>query len=117
MTLSLYEGRRQRGATPLVVIQTVNLLFAAGCVFLWAALSLLIEDPMRWATSYGIGARPELFDYPFVLLWLMPVGGACAAWVAQQANRMTAAYVVACYPLAYIGLVVGWYYLAPPNWL
>ena len=117
MTLSLYDGKRQHSAAPLIVLQAANLIFAAGCVFLWAMLSLLVEEPIRWATEYGIGSRPQLFDYPFVLLWLMPVGGACVAWVAQQANRMTLAYVLACYPLAYIGLVVGWYYLAPSSWL
>ena len=30
---------------------------------------------------------------------------------------MTLAYVLACYPLAYIGLVVSWFYLAPSSWL
>lgn len=117
MTLSLYEGQQRRDATPLVVLQAANLLFAAACIFLWAVLAVFVEDPMRWATSYGIGSRPELLDYPFVLLWLMPVGGACAAWVAQKANRMALAYVLVCYPLAFFGLVVGWYYLAPPSWL
>lgn len=116
MSLSLYEGKRRKDATPLIALQAANLLFAAGCVFLWAMLSLVVEEPIRWATSYGVGSRPDLFDYPFVLLWQMPIGGACAAWVAQKMDRMTLAYILACYPLAYLGLVVGWYYLTPANW-
>jgi hypothetical protein len=51
-----------------------------------------------------------------VLLWLLPVAGACAAWVAQKAKRMKLAYFLAGYPLAYLGLMVGWYYLAPVQW-
>ncbi len=117
MTLSLYDGKRQHSAAPLIVLQAANLIFAASCVFLWAMLSLVVGEPIRWAPEYGIGSRPQLFDYPFVLLWLLPVISACAAWVAQQIDRMKLAYFLALYPLAYISLIVGWYYLAPRHWI
>ena len=117
MSLSLYEGGRRSDPIPLIIVQALNLAFAAACIFMWAMLSFFIEDPIRWATSTGIGSRPELLDYPFVLLWLLPVVGACAAWVAQQAKRMKLAYFLAGYPLAYLGLMVAWYYLAPAQWL
>ena len=116
MSLSLYEGKRQRDPALLVALQAVNLTFAVAAVTMWAVVSLLVAEPLRWATTRGVGARPELFDYPFVLIWLLPVAGACAAWVAQKAERSKLALFLAFYPVLYLGLVVGWYYLAPLQW-
>ena len=79
-------------------------------------LGAFAAEPVRWATVQGVGSRPELLEYPFVLLWLLPVAGACAAWVAQKAERLKLAYFLAFYPLLYFGVVTGWYYLAPAQW-
>ncbi len=115
MGLSLYEGKR-RDPKPLVALMAANLVFAAASVFLWAVTSTLMAEPIRWATARGIGSRPELLEYPFVLLWLLPVAGACAAWVAHKAERLKLAYSLAFYPLLYFAVVAGWYYLAPAQW-
>ncbi|MCL4767633.1 MAG: hypothetical protein KJZ80_15510 [Hyphomicrobiaceae bacterium] len=116
MSLSLYEGRRRRDPAPLMALQAANLVFAASSVFLWALMSLFMAEPIRWATARGVGMRPELLEYPFILLWLLPVAGACAAWVAQKAQRLKLAYFLAFYPILWFGLVVGWYYLMPVQW-
>ena len=115
MSLSLYEGK-PRDPAGLIALQAVNLLFAASSIFLWAVVSLFIAEPMQWATARGVGARPELIDYPFVLLWLVPVAGACAAWIAQKAECPKLAYFLAIYPLLNLGLLVGWFYLTPAHW-
>ena len=116
MSLSLYEGKRRRDPASLIALQAANLLFAGSSIFLWALMSLFVAEPMRWATARGVGTRPELLDYPFVLLWLLAVAGACAAWIAQKAERLKLAYFLAFYPLLNFGLIVGWYYLAPVDW-
>ncbi|HEX7075032.1 MAG TPA: hypothetical protein VF226_13405 [Hyphomicrobiaceae bacterium] len=115
MGLSLYESKR-RDPKPLVALMAANLLFAASSIFLWTLMSLFIAEPVRWATARGIGSRPELLEYPFILLWLLPVAGACAAWVALKAERLRLAYLLAVKPLLYFGVVAGWYYLAPAQW-
>jgi hypothetical protein len=116
MSLSLYEGKRRQDPALLITLQVANLLFATCTVFMWALMSLLLAEPVRWATEYGIGSRPELFEYPFLLLWAMPVAGSCSAWVAQRAEKFKLAYFLAFYPLLFLSLVVGWYYLAPVQW-
>lgn len=115
MSLSLYEGNRRREPA-LVVLVVANLLFAGCAIFLWALMAFLMAEPIRWATARGVGTHPELLDYPFLLLWVLPVAGACAAWIALKAERLKLAYFLAFYPLLYFGIVAGWYYLAPTQW-
>lgn len=115
MSLSLYQSKRH-DPSGLVVLQALNLLFAAGIVFLWALMSILVAGPMRWATGRGLGTHPELLDYPFVLLWLLPAVGACGARIAHKAEWGRLAYFLATYPLLNLGLVAGWYYLIPVHW-
>lgn len=115
MSLSLSEGKRREPAG-LFALLAANLLFAGGCIFLWALMSLFLAAPMRWATAQGLGPRPELLDYPFVLLWLLPVAGACGAWIAQNEQRPKLACLLAAFPLLVFALVAGWFYLAPARW-
>jgi len=115
MSLSLYEGKR-RDPMPLKVLVSANVVFGLCSVLFWEPVSLVIAEPILWATGQGIGTRPELFDYPFVLIWLLPIACACIAWIASKAEWMKLAYFVAFYPMLYLGLVVGWYYLTPAQW-
>lgn len=116
MTVSLYEGRRRTDPRPLIALFIANGLFAAVSIVWWTAISFIVAEPLRWATWQAIGPSPELFDYPFVLLWLLPLGGVGAAWLALRLERRALAYFLALYPMLFIAAVVGWFYLAPPGW-
>lgn len=120
--LSYYDvnpGRKDTSVADkrvLLVLFIVNATFAGTSLFMWTFLSLLIAEPIRWATWRGIDARPDLLDYPFVLLWLLPASGILAGWVAMRAQQHKLACWLAFFPIILLGLIFGWYYLTPIEW-
>jgi hypothetical protein len=116
MALSLYEGRKRQGNWPYALM-AVNLLFAGGCMFWWSLMSLVIADAMSWATWGDIGRGvPDFFQYPFMLLWALPIGGSCLAWSFQKVYRERLAIAASLFPILLIGVIVAWYNLAPLHW-
>ncbi len=102
-----------------MLLQTLllsNGLFALAAAGAWNAIAPVVGDPLRWATSRAMAAQPGLLDYPFNLLWLLPVAGAAIAWIAARAGRAGMARWFAAAPMLFIGLIVVWYYFAPPDW-
>lgn len=116
MPLSLYEGRKHQQTGLLRVIMALNVAFGVACIFWWSTLSRYLADAMRWATWRGIDHAPQMFDYPFVLLWLLPVTGIAGAWFVERSGKVQAASLVATAPMLLLGLVFGWYHLAPVEW-
>jgi hypothetical protein len=100
----------------LLALLIVNATFAAATVFWWTVLSVFVAEPIEWATWQGISSRPDLTDYPFVLLWLLPTAGVVAAWMAWRANNVRLACRMAMFPIVLLGLIIAWYYLTPPDW-
>jgi hypothetical protein len=121
MTISYYEDGKGDGRLPRTLL---GLMIANGCVALvavvaWTAASLFVAEPMSWATWVPINrgdSLDDLMEYPFVLLWLMPAAGAGAAWLAAKLRNQMAAYASVGLPLVLLGLVFGWFYLAPAAW-
>lgn len=116
MVLSLYEGRKYQRTALLRGIMAVNVVFGIACIFWWPSLSRYLADAMRWATWSGIDQAPQLFDYPFVLLWLLPMSGITCAWMFERADKMRVACLAATVPMLLLGLIFGWYHFAPPQW-
>ena len=107
------HGRR------LAALMTVNAAFAIAVVFAWTFVSLFVEEPLAWATWSAVNPGNsflELFYYPFSLLWMMPSFGTMGAWLAHKSRRPALAYTCALLPIAFLGLVFGWYYFTPPEW-
>lgn len=100
----------------LVGLMLVNGAFACVAIFWWTLISFFIAEPIKWATWTGISARPELLEYPFSMLWMLPAAGICGAWLAKKAGRPRLAIRLAFFPILFIGLVLGWFYLTPPHW-
>lgn len=116
MALSIYEGRRRQGNWP-IALMAINLLFAGGCIFLWSVMAFIVADAMTWATWGFLGhSRPDFFDYPFLLLWALPLGGNCAAWLLRKADKEKLAVTAAMFPLFLLSTVVLWYNVMPPEW-
>jgi len=116
MTLSLYEGRARQGSWP-IVLMAVNLLFAAACMFWWSVMSLVVADAMSWAT-WAIVAHStnDFFQYPFVLLWTLPLTGTALAWLGLKVDNQRFALAAAAFPPVLLGIILGWYHLAPLAW-
>jgi hypothetical protein len=122
MLINYYEdGAVAPGRTSrtLLTLMMANGLFSTAIVFAWTYIALVVAQPLSWATwmpvSRGYGLM-GLLDYPFVLLWGLPLLGVFGAWMSMQARRKVLAYAFVGVPLVMLALVMGWYYLAPSEW-
>lgn len=110
------NGARRGWSKPLLALAAVNAAFAAMVLSAWTFASLFIADPIEWATWMRVhrGSNVmELFDYPFVLLWLMPAGGIAVAWMSGKSRQWGTAYAALTLPIVVLGFCFCWYYLAP----
>jgi hypothetical protein len=122
MLISYYEDGTvapRRIPVVLVGLMATNSLFAFAILFAWTYVALLVSEPLSWATwmpiSRGQGLLGAL-EYPFVILWLLPLIGSFGGWVGIKGGRTTLAYAFVGVPLAMLLLVFGWYYLTPADW-
>ncbi len=103
----------------MVFLMVVNGLLASTILFAWTYIAFFVAEPLSWATwmpiSRGYGFT-GVMDYPFVMLWVMPLMGVFGAWMALQGNRRALAYAFVLVPMAMLALVMGWYHLAPTDW-
>lgn len=100
----------------LLILFVVNATFAATSIFWWTFISLFVAQPIQWATWGGISSRPDLIEYPFILLWLLPASGIAAGWIAKGIHQPRIACWLAFLPIVLLGLVFGWFYLIPVEW-
>ena len=119
MTISYYDDGLRAPARPsafMTLLMLVNSIIAMTVLFAWTAISLYIVEPIAWATWMPVRrgtSFEELFEYPFVMLWLMPMGGVIVAWLALKAGRRSLALTCLVMPIALLGLILGWFYGAP----
>ena len=101
-----------------LLLQIVNLSFAAVMVSAWTYISYIIADPIAWATWVPLSrhANPGLFDYPFSLLWGLPVGGVVAGFCARRLTMPKLMITALWMPLLVLGMIFGWFYLTPIEW-
>jgi hypothetical protein len=109
MPLSFCEGTRSRGRRRLTALIITNGIFAFLVVFAWTIMEWYVVAPISWATWVPIsrGLRPQLLQYPFLLLWGAP---------SNKFGCQRAAFAMAMLPIVMFGLTFGWYYFAPPEW-
>lgn len=122
MLITYYEDGTavpKRASMLMALLMGANALFAAGIVFAWTYLALFVAEPLAWATwmpinrGYGLLG---LVEYPFMMLWIMPLIGVCGAWVCLKSGQKTFAYAFVGVPLVMLALVLGWFYLTPAGW-
>jgi hypothetical protein len=104
----------------MTFLMLVNAVIAMTVLFAWTAISLYIVEPIAWATWMPVRrgtSFEELFEYPFVLLWLMPLAGIAGAWLGLKFGRRTFAMTCAILPVLLLALIFGWFYGAPPELL
>lgn len=103
-----WQGNR-RSRIFLSAMSAFNVVFAAANVFYWSSLAMILADPIAWATWSSLGSishRPELGDYPFVLLWTLPLLGSGIAAINHVLGFRRMARVAALFPLSLIGLTI-----------
>jgi hypothetical protein len=116
MELTAENRRRKRSSRFLTALIGINGLFVAGVLLWWHWMSVVMSEPVRWATWQAMGPRPSIMDYPFLLLWALPLAGVAGSWFARKFGNMRMACGLAFFPVFYLGLIVGWFYLAPQTW-
>lgn len=116
MSLSYYEDGQKSESPFSVACIVVNALVAVAVVFYWSGLSVVVAEPLKWATRGSVSPHPWMFEYPYMLLWVVPIVAACASWLALKLRLRTLAAFVGAFPLIYLGLMTGWFYLTPAHW-
>lgn len=118
MSLSYYD--LQRKPKPRTILargwMAANALIALGMLFYWSGLVGYVGEPYRWATQSGISAQPGLFEANYVALWATPLICLLAGWLALRSQQDSVARIVGSYPTFFLGVLLGWYYLAPQHW-
>ena len=116
MEVTAENRRRQRKSRFLIALLAINLGFALGVLLWWHWMAVVVSEPMRWATWQALGLRPSLLDYPFIILWGLPLSAIGGAWLEQRFGNMRLACGFAFFPVFYLGLIIGWFYLTPFEW-
>jgi len=112
------SGSSPNWSKPLKFFAFINGACVAVMLLAWPLVSMFVSDPIEWATWMRIQRGNNLMDaldYPFVLLWFLPMSGIAVAWVSSQSRNWGMAWMALTMPIMVLGLVFGWYYLAPPH--
>ena len=102
----------------IIALQALNVAFAAAIVSAWTYLSYFLADPIGWATWAPLSrhGNPGLLDYPFMVLWGMPLAGVAIAYCARRLMMHGLITTALILPILTLGIIIGWYYLAPTEW-
>jgi hypothetical protein len=104
----------------MTVLMLAYAVVAMTVLFAWTAISLYLVEPIAWATWMPVRrgtSFEDLFEYPFVMLWLMPTAGIAGAWISLKLGRRALAITCVTLPIALLALIIGWYNFAPPTYL
>lgn len=120
MAIAYYQDEnvepQARSARLLSLICMVDLIIALTVLFMWTAVSFYFAEPLAWATWMPVRRGTqfvELFEYPFVLLWAMPLACIGIAWFAKRSGKRALALTAALFPIVVLGMIYGWYHLVP----
>jgi hypothetical protein len=122
MLISYYEdgtSARREMEPLLVALMGLNCVLSSVILFAWTYIAYFVAEPLSWATwmpiSRGSGFVGVL-DYPFVLLWLLPLIGAFGGWAGRKSGNKVLAYAFVAVPVLMLLMIFGWFHLAPGEW-
>ncbi len=116
MPITYYDIHPRRDTRFATATMIANATFATVVLASWSHVAGILSGPLSWATGESISPSPPLLEYPFVLLWLLPIASMAMGWVATRVQLVRVAHFVGIYPLLLLALMVSWYHLAPPHW-
>lgn len=119
MTMSYYDVKNEkRPRTALAKAwMLLNAVIALGMGVYWSGVAVFVGEPFKWAMRQGVGASPNLFEYPYLTLWLAPILCMIGGWLALRAKQPNVARIVGSYPTFMLAVMIGWFNLAPTHWL
>lgn len=100
----------------LVLMMAVNLAMAIASLTAWAYVRLSVAQPLSWATSQIVGENPDFLDYPFVLLWALPIFAVLVARSAAKWGAKEMAFGVAMLSPTLFATIMALFYLGPIGW-
>lgn len=122
MLITYYEdgtAAPKQTSRGMAVLMGVNAAITLSILFAWTYVALFVAEPLAWATwmpvSRGYGLN-GVFDYPFLMLWILPALGVFGAWVGLKGGKKGMAWSFLAIPPVMMLLILGWFYLAPPDW-
>jgi hypothetical protein len=110
MTISIYEGRRYDPQRFVRLMSMLNIAMAICVLFAWPYIAGVLSDPMMLASGEGISSRPSLDEYPYVVLWLLPLLCVIVSWIATTIGFTAFAKFVLAYPVMLYGCSIFWYH-------
>lgn len=114
MSISYYEGRKPQSATYITSLVTINAAFAALCVFGWRLVGPFLHEPLTWALMRTVGPAPDLFEQPFVFIWIVPFAAAILAWSLEKSElRRIGSALAAVPPLLLLGILLVYHFDGP----
>lgn len=113
MSLSYYDEHARPGNRLARAMLFVNGAIAAAMAFYWSGFSAVVSEPYRWAMRDGVSLNPSWLEYPYLMLWLVPLLCAFGGWLAIKGQKFTIANIIGCYPVMTLSIMLGWFYLVP----
>ncbi len=112
MDYTLYEGRRYHRNLFVRVASVINLSLVAATIFAWPYVALILADPIGAASHAALSrvASPALFDFPFVVIWGLPLGMTVLSWVLSHLGARELARLAALYPTALFATSWFWFH-------
>jgi hypothetical protein len=77
-------------------------------------MARLLAGPLQWATGDYVSVKSGVLDYPYGLIWGLPLAGMAIAWLLRQGGLNRPALWVAALPIVFLAMVVGGFRLLPP---
>lgn len=101
-----YASKRPAPARLQRTLFLANTVFAVLILFGWTLVAFVVAEPISWATwvTIGPGAKPEIFTYPYNLLWLLPLAAVGLAWLLVKAGLGRAAVSILLVPVVFHGV-------------
>ena len=87
-----------------------NLSYAMAIMVSWSTYSSVFADPLVLIAGGAPMAHPSLLEYPYVLMWLMPLSGVAGAYVTHAWEWYSVARLIAAYPILLTAACCAWLY-------
>lgn len=114
------DGQPYRPKPPLMVaLMAVNVLFVLVVLSAWTYVSSFVSEPLAWATwmrIYRSGSLLDIFEYPFSVLWIMPLCFVALGWISDKIGARGFAWMCVTLPVVMHVMIIGWFHLAPVTW-
>ena len=107
--------RHQPSYAPVYLFLLADIAMFMAVVLAWPLVHPLFGATVEWAVGQSAhhAAWQDMLNYPYVLLWGMPLGGSIVAWSAMRANSHQLALISAALPVVLFALAICWFDFAP----